>query len=78
MGPVWSPDSKRIAYTTIRSGQEGIYLRAANGQGSEEQVYKNPGAFLNLSDWSADGRFLTFAKSDLKGGNLYTTATHRQ
>jgi Tol biopolymer transport system component len=72
MGPVWSPDSKRIAYTTIRSGQEGIYLRAANGQGPEEQVYKNPGAFLNLSDWSADGRFLAFAKSDLKGGNLYT------
>ncbi|HEV3202672.1 MAG TPA: hypothetical protein VGZ73_32485 [Bryobacteraceae bacterium] len=72
MGPVWSPDSKRIAYTTIRSGQEGIYLRAANGQGAEEQVYKNPGAFLNLSDWSADGRFLAFAKSDLKGGNLYT------
>jgi Tol biopolymer transport system component len=72
MGPVWSPDSKRIAYTTIRGGQEGIYLRAANGQGGEEQVYKNPGAFLNLSDWSVDGRFLTFAKSDLKGGNLYT------
>ncbi|HLK66532.1 MAG TPA: hypothetical protein VKU19_24025 [Bryobacteraceae bacterium] len=72
MGPVWSPDSKRIAYTTIRSGQEGIYLRAANGEGPEEQVYKNPGAFLNLSDWSADGRFLAFAKSDLKGGNLYT------
>jgi Tol biopolymer transport system component len=71
MGPVWSPDNKRIAYTTIRSGQEGIYLRAANGQGPEEEVYKNPGAFLNLSDWSADGRFLAFAKSDLKGGNLY-------
>ncbi len=71
MGPVWSPDSQRIAYTTIRSGQEGIYLRAANGQGPEEQVYKNPGAFLNLSDWSADGRFLAFAKSDLKEGNLY-------
>ena len=71
MGPVWSPDGKRIAYTTIRSGQEAIYLRAANGQGPEEEVYKNPGAFLNLSDWSADGRFLAFAKSDLKGGNLY-------
>jgi Tol biopolymer transport system component len=71
MGPVWSPDSQRIAYTTIRSGQEGIYIRAANGQGPEEQVYKNPGAFLNLADWSADGRFLAFAKSDMKEGNLY-------
>ena len=72
MAPVWSPDGSRIAYVTIRKGQEGIYIRAANGQGSEELVYKNPGAFLNLSDWSADGRFLTFAFSDMKGGTLYT------
>ena len=71
MAPVWSPDGSRIAYVTIRSGQEGIYVRAANGQGSEELIYKNPGAFMNLTDWSPDGRFLTFAISDLKGGALY-------
>ena len=71
MGPVWSPDSRHIAYVTIRSGQEGVYVRAADGQGPEELLYKNPGAFLNLSDWSSDGRFLAFAKSDLKGGVLY-------
>ena len=71
MAPVWSPDGSRIAYVTIRKGQEGIYVRAANGEGSEELLYKNPGAFLNLSDWSADGKFLTFAKSDLSGGTLY-------
>lgn len=69
--PVWSPDSSRLAYVTIRKGQEGIYARAADGQGAEELLYKNPGAFLNLSDWSLDGRFLTFAISDLKGGTLY-------
>jgi len=68
---VWSPDSTRIAYVTIRAGQEGIYARAANGQGPEELLYKNTGAFLILSDWSKDGRFLTFAKTDLKGGALY-------
>jgi TolB protein len=71
MAPVWSPDGKRIAYVTIRKGQEGIYVRDANGQGSEQMVYRNPGAFLNLSDWSSDGRYLTFAKSDLGGGTLY-------
>ena len=72
MAPVWSPDSSRIAYVTIRKGQEGIYVRPANGQGPEELLYRNPGAFLNLSDWSSDGRFLTFAISDLSGGTLYT------
>jgi Tol biopolymer transport system component len=71
MAPVWSPDGSRIAYVTIRKGQEGVYIRAANGQGAEELVYKNPGAFMNLSDWSSDGRFLTFAKSDLSGGTLF-------
>jgi Tol biopolymer transport system component len=72
MAPVWSPDGSRIAYVTIRKGQEGIYVRPSNGQGAEELLYKNPGAFLNLSDWSADGKFLTFAISDLAGGTLYT------
>ena len=72
MAPVWSPDSSRIAYVTMRKGQEAIYVRPANGQGSEEVLYKNPGAFMNLSDWSLDGRFLTFAVSDLTGGALFT------
>jgi Tol biopolymer transport system component len=69
--PVWSPDSSRLAYVAMRKGQEGVYLRASNGKGAEELLYKNPGAFLGLSDWSSDGRFLTFAISDLKGGSLY-------
>jgi Tol biopolymer transport system component len=72
MAPVWSPDSSRIAYVTIRKGQEGIYVRRANGQGSEELLFRNPGAFMNLSDWSQDGRFLTYAISDLSGGRLFT------
>ena len=72
MAPVWSPDSSRIAYVTILKGQEGIYVRPANGQGSAELLYKNPGAFMDLTDWSSDGRFLTFAISDMTGGTLYT------
>jgi Tol biopolymer transport system component len=72
MAPVWSPDGSRIAYVSIRKGQEAIYVRPANGQGPEEILYKHPGAFMNLTDWSSDGRFLTFAISDLTGGALYT------
>ena len=72
MAPVWSPDGSKIAYVTMRKGQEGIYVRPANGQGAEELLYKNPGAFMNLSDWSSDGKTLTFAFSDMSGGTLYT------
>jgi Tol biopolymer transport system component len=69
--PVWSPDSKRLAYVTMRGGKERVYARAANGQGPEELIYNNPGAFMDLSDWSLDGQFLTFSISDMKGGDLY-------
>jgi len=72
MAPVWSPDGNRIAYVTILKGQEGIYVRPSTGKGSEELLYKHAGAFMNLSDWSSDGRFLTFAISDMAGGTLYT------
>src|SRR5271169_4330530 len=69
--PVWSPDSSRVAYVAMRKGQESVFLRAANGQGAEELLYKNPGAFMDLTGWSSDGRFLAFSISDLKGGALY-------
>jgi Tol biopolymer transport system component len=69
--PVWSPDGNRLAYVSMRGGQERICARAANGQGAEEVLYNNPGANMDLSDWSRDGRFLTFSISDIKGGTLY-------
>jgi len=68
--PVWSPDGKQVAYVTIRRGEEGVYRRASNGTGPEELLYSNPGAFLMLSDWSSDGRFLSFATT-VSGGILY-------
>jgi Tol biopolymer transport system component len=71
IAPVWSPDGSRIAYVQIRKGQEAIYVRDASAQKPEEMLYKNPGAFMNLSDWSSDGKFLTFAISDMKGGSLF-------
>ena len=69
--PIWSPDGKQIAYVQIRDGVEGVYRLSADGTGAEELLYKNPSAFLGLSDWSLDGRYLSFSNSDLSGGALY-------
>src|SRR6516162_10832765 len=69
--PIWSPDGKQLAYVQIRDGVEGVYRRPADGSGAEELLFKNPSAFLDLSDWSLDGRYMSFSKSDLSGGTLY-------
>jgi Tol biopolymer transport system component len=68
--PVWSPDGSQLAYVALRGGTYGLYRTPSNGQGAEELVYKLPGV-ATLTDWSMDGRFLSFFSSDLGGGFLY-------
>jgi Tol biopolymer transport system component len=63
---VWSPDGKHIAYTGLRSGIFSVYRAPADGQGSEEVLYKLPG-IAQPSDWSQDGRVLVLSASDLGG-----------
>ena len=59
--PVWSPDGKQVAYVSTRGSYSGIYRKAADGTGSEELLFRyTPGAGIPLTDWSADGRFMTF------------------
>jgi Tol biopolymer transport system component len=68
--PAWSPDGSRIAYIGLRSGAYGLYQKASNGQGDEELLYKLPG-IGNLTDWSQDGKYLTYHATDLGGGILF-------
>ena len=68
--PVWSPDASQIAYTALRDGTFSVYRKSANGQGAEELIYKLPG-ITAVTDWSQDGRYLTYHSTDLGGGTLY-------
>jgi len=59
--PVWSPDGKQVAYVSTRGNYAGIYRKAADGTGEEELLFRyTPGAGMVLTDWSPDGKFLTF------------------
>ncbi len=59
--PIWSPDGKYVAYVSTRESYAGIYRKPADGSGQEELLFRyTPGAVMVLTDWSTDGKFLTF------------------
>jgi len=59
--PVWSRDGKHIAYVSFKDSYSSIYRKAADGTGDAELLFRyTPGAGVGLTDWSPDGKFLTF------------------
>jgi Tol biopolymer transport system component len=59
--PVWSRDGKYIAYVLFKDSYSHIYRKSADGTGDAELLFRyTPGAGVGLSDWSPDGKFLTF------------------
>jgi hypothetical protein len=59
--PLWSPDGKSVVYSSVRNNTHTLFRRAADGTGGEEQLYQHAtGSPLLLTDWSRDGRFISF------------------
>lgn len=56
--PAWSPDGRRIAFTSDRSGNPQIYIMDADGS-SQRRVTSTPGANYR-SAWSPDGQRIAF------------------
>ena len=62
--PVWSPDGRRIAFSSDQGTVPKIYVRNASGTGADE-VLVSPPARSFPTDWSKNGRYLLFM---LNGG----------
>ena len=60
--PVWSPDGKQLAYTSVRNGLI-FFLRPVAGNGQEEQVFVVQRGGYYPSSWSPDGKYLIFRAS---------------
>jgi len=61
--PLWSADSRQIAWLQRIEGAIGIYRLAANGLGSPELLVKtgsDAGGTTFPNDWSTDGRFILY------------------
>jgi eukaryotic-like serine/threonine-protein kinase len=63
--PIWSPDGKQILFAENRKLGMQIYLKNADGSGSEEEV-ADLGAGLpgNPWDWSRDGKYVLLGKGN--------------
>ena len=64
--PAWSPDGKKIAYWSDRSGEYELTLRAADGSGEEETVTSLGPGFRYSPMWSPDSKKIAFVDSAMQ------------
>ncbi len=60
-GPLWSPDSRRIAFTSDRDGKRQIYLIAPAGGEAQQLTAEENG--IGSMAWSPDGASIAFTSS---------------
>jgi Tol biopolymer transport system component len=71
LAPLWSPDGRRIAYTSVRSGKFGIYQKAADGSSGEEVLLEPTPEQVYPEDWSPDGKLMAYWKSQTGGAEVW-------
>lgn len=69
--PRFSPDGKRIAFTSDRGGGDNIWVMNVDGS-DKRQVTKEDFRLLNQPSWSPDGRFIVAKKHFTTGRSLGT------
>jgi dipeptidyl aminopeptidase/acylaminoacyl peptidase len=67
--PLWSLDGRTVAFASAQNGGLDIYQRPANAGGPDEPLLKlNAPPIMFPSDWSSDGKFLAYYRTDGKTG----------
>jgi dipeptidyl aminopeptidase/acylaminoacyl peptidase len=62
--PVWSPDGQQILFFSNQTSGGQLYLKNADGSGSEEEVADLGASSGNPWDWSRDAKYILFKKAN--------------
>jgi Tol biopolymer transport system component len=71
-GPAWSPDGRRIAFLSVRHGNQDVYVLDL-GSGQAHRVTRDP-ADEHEPAWSPDGRKIAFASPSGYSYDLYVVS----
>ena len=63
--PIWSNDGKYISYLSNRGKVWNLFIKKADGTGSDSLVYQSDQA-LRPTDWSSNGRYISFTQTNPK------------
>ena len=68
--PSWSPDGKRIAFTSDEDGNWQIYVMDNDGKNQRKTLYRNPYYERNPS-WSPDSKRVVFVSRRNGNRDIY-------
>jgi eukaryotic-like serine/threonine-protein kinase len=61
INPIWSPDGRRIGYTSRAKGPGDLMIKDASGTREAEPLLVTAGEEKYISDWSRDGKYVLYA-----------------
>lgn len=65
-GPVWSPDGAYLAFVADRKGPPHLHRILSSGVDEAEEFLPSEPQIQWADDWSADGQFIIYYKTDAK------------